>query len=167
MSGQHARFQARMRQSSAALFAVAKYLHDGGFDIEIRGMRVAPKASQHEAFADAGDLHVWINGKRELVQVKGRQFNFTSADDFPYVSMMVGSVASLDRVTDALYYVGVSLNLEYAAIAHRDTRPDWTIKTTTVSNTGNVESNYVCPISLLKFTRLMRHDEIHGNNSRA
>ena len=155
MSDQHARFLERLRRSSRAVFAVAWYMHNTGRRIEIPAVQFAPDASQHPDYVDIGDLYVWLGDKRERLEVKGRAFNFTSAKDFPYPSMMIGNVPALDRAgVEVLYYIGVSKDLRYAAIAHQKTRPQWEVITGEVKNTGNVESNYACPIELLKFQAL-------------
>ena len=154
MSEQHAKFLERLKQSSRAVFAVAWYQHRKGRRVEIPPLRFAPDASQHQEYVDEGDLYVWLGEQREQIEVKGLTINFTGLEDYPYKMLMVGNVASVDRAGDVLCRVAVSQDMTHAAIAHRHTRPDWQVVTGLVKNTGNVESNYGCPLRLVQFVKL-------------
>lgn len=167
MMGQHQRFLERVRQSHAAVFAVAEYYHNLGkeYSVQIAALRLAPTAADAPEYSDDGDLILnrliveqWKGGGvfwRWRVEVKHRpDIPFTCAADYPYDTIMVAKQESVDKADDAATYVTVSADLRYGAFIPIRTRPVWKEMECRAGNTGNIERQYLCPKPLARFERL-------------
>jgi hypothetical protein len=146
---QHERFLERLAASSQAVFLVARMQYAKGRTVEIPRMQFAPTAAQADDYVDAGDL---IIVQRHRIEVKHLSINFTCAADWPFNEVFVSNVAAVDRANnDVLAYVSVSQDMRHIAIVERSTRSHWYVVQKPVSNTGNVERNYACPLVLVDF----------------
>jgi hypothetical protein len=158
MSDQHARFLKRLDASMPAVFAVAQMQHAKGRTVEIPALRRAPTAAEHEHYIDGGDLFVMV---RHRIEVKWLRVNFTGADDWPFREVFVSNVASVDRANgEVAAYVSVSRDLHHVAIVERSTKPHWYVVEKLVSNTGNLERNYACPLREVIFEPLQEEKEL-------
>ena len=151
MSDQHDRFLTRLRGSSDAVFAVARYLHDKGKSIEIPAVRFAPTANDAEQFVDSGDLIILDSDARRRLEVKRIRHTFTGAQDWPFREVFISNVAAVDRAKDVIAYVTVSADLAYMVSVLTDTREDWYVTERLAGNTMNVERFYACTIDCAQF----------------
>jgi hypothetical protein len=148
MSDQHARFLERVKASAHAVFVIGRLQHLNGWTVEIPGVRLAPTAKDAPMFVDKGDLFLV---KRTRLDVKHRDIDFTGREDFPYPTMFVSNVAAVDRAHDVEAYITVSRDFSCRAIITKETRPHWIKVDCLASNTGNIETNYACPIEHVIF----------------
>jgi hypothetical protein len=156
-AGQHAKFIERLRGSKRGVFAFAYWLSARGHWIEIPSTEEAPTAADHPDYIDKGDLFAWKAGfgRKLRIEVKTLGITFSGKGDWPFSEVFVSSVASVDRSLEEVHaWVSVSHDLAAAVIVKQTTWETWTIKTGLVSNTGNVESNYACPLEEAKFISL-------------
>ena len=163
---QHQDFLGRADRSWPACKVVAEYYHNLGkeYSVQIAAKRFAPTAAQASEYSDDGDVILRLIveeclGKnifwRFRVEVKWRwEMDFTCVEDFPFPTIMVAKVESVDKADDAVVYVSVSRDLKYGAFIPVTTRQHWTKVSNLVKNTGNVEQQYVCPKHLATFKRI-------------
>jgi hypothetical protein len=157
VSDQHARFQKRLVGSKPATDAVADWLRQLGYEVEVPDMRVAPTAAEHEDYADRGDILITDEcGITERVEVKGISYAFTCAEDWPFKEVLVAQDNQIDRpgLWPLRAYVSVSPDLKHAACIPVATRPHWYLTTKRPRNTGNVETFYACPTNLVQFRKI-------------
>lgn len=151
---QHARFLQRLAQSSDAVWKVARWLCEKGHAVEIRPLRFAPSAAEHERYVDDGDLYVLTRG-RHRVEVKRLTANFSGPHDWPYPIAFVSNERAVERANGTvLMYVVLSNDMHCAAVIARETREHWRIVEALASNTGNIERNYACPLDHVRWEQL-------------
>jgi hypothetical protein len=155
-TSQHAKFLDRLRGSKRGQWAFAYWLSSQGYWVTIPPLREAPTAAEHRNYRDNGDVFAWEEGGPRLrIEVKTLGVTFTGRRDWPYREVFVASVDSVRRaIGDVFAWVSVSDDLGAAAIVEERTSDEWYIRTCPVSNTGNVESNFACPLDLVKFVKL-------------
>lgn len=149
-------FDDRLLKSSDAVFAAARWLYDCGYRVEIIPLNLNDDGTPKMFDLDNGDLIATRGDVCKHLQVKRRFFAFTCADDFPYPDLMFTNAKALERAesngVDA--YICLNDDMTHAAVVMHDTKPQWFQKTQFVSNTGNEETNWHCPVSALKFYRI-------------
>lgn len=92
-----------------------------GVNIVINPATTRPDASVRGEYADDGDLEL-----RVRVEHKVRQFDFTSAEGFPYPTLIVAEEYSIARqAARPFVYVIESQDGEYAAVVHSRSMPKW------------------------------------------
>ena len=152
----HKAFVGRLKQSSPAVFAVARYLHEQGFDLNIPAKRYTPNVENHLDYVDNGDIEIRKDGGQwERVEVKGIKTMFTTKYDWPYDFIIVSNQKAIDRA-DPLpraYFI-VSDDLDSAAIIKGSSKPHWKLKSLTPKTTGREEVFYVADISIATFVEL-------------
>lgn len=152
----HARFLERLRGSSPAVFAVAAYMHEHGFDLMIPAKRYTPSVEQHMDYVDSGDI-MSKKGDREWerIEVKGIDTQFTCREDWPHKCMIVSNKKAVDRA-DPLprAYVVVSRDLAHCAIIRNTTRDRWREKELTPKTTNVPEMFYVVDNDVPRFIKL-------------
>ena len=79
MTENHKKFQEHLKESTKALFIVAHYFHHHGYTIRINGQKCSPTASNHEEYADDGDLFIQTKEKWVRIEVKGLTTEFTNS----------------------------------------------------------------------------------------
>ena len=65
-----------LKESTKALFIVAHYFHHHGYTIRINGQKCSPTASNHEKYADDGDLFIQTKEKWVRIEVKGLPYKY-------------------------------------------------------------------------------------------
>jgi hypothetical protein len=153
MSEGHTNFVKRLTGSTQGVFKVAEWLHKKGKTIEIPMLNVMPQNSDPMDYVDDGDIFII---KRERIEVKHRNVNFTGPHDFPYPTMLVSNKAAVDRANnEVVAYINLSKDMQNMAIIPRETRDSWLIEKKLAGNTGNVETYYSAPINVIIFRSLM------------
>jgi hypothetical protein len=168
MSDQHRHFLERLDASVPAVFAVGINQYAKGRSIYMPALRRAPSAADHLLFVDAGDLfvedHQW---GRHRFEVKGTGYDFSCRKDWPFKEAFVGSVDTINRTDElAAWYVTVSPDFRSVALVGRSTRPHWREVEKRMSNTGNVERKYACPLEHVVFQQLFERGD-HDNVDRS
>lgn len=156
MTEQHKKFLERLNGSVAALFAVAQYISDCGYDIMVPAIKYAPTADVHMDYVDAGDIMIRRDSDEwERIEVKGKNTQFTGKHDFPFPDVFLSNKAAADRADPkpAAYFV-VSKDLKTAIIVRDETREHWFEVKVKPKNTGNEEIFYTAPIDVVSFVKL-------------
>ncbi len=150
MTPQHAKFLDRLDASSSAVYAVASMYQRLGIPVMLPATHRAPSAEEAADYFDEGDLFVL-----RRMEVKGLGINFTCRADWPFREAFVSNVAAVDRAGDEVCaYISVSKDKRYCAIIPHSSRPHWYVVEKRVSNTGNIERNYACPLDHVQFRNL-------------
>jgi hypothetical protein len=144
----------RLKASSDAVFAVARYQHNRGRGVEIPPLRLAPSAAVNMKYLDGGDLFILTDDRRLRVEVKHRQRHFSSAEDWPDPHVFVSNVPAVDRNGVVYAYAVVSIDFAHAAVIYGSTKPTWYIVERVPSNTGVAEQVYCCPMEKVEFIKL-------------
>lgn len=110
-----------LEASRARVWRFAAIQKAAGVDMVIIPAATRPDASVRGVYADGGDLEL-----RVRVEHKVRQFDFTSADDFPYPTLIVAEAYSIARQPARPFaYVIESQDGEHAAVVHSRTMSKW------------------------------------------
>lgn len=156
MVNNHPAFLDRLYNSRHSVFVAAEWLSAGGYDVRIPAIKGRKAHEKIEDFVDDGDIFISKDGGPERrVEVKMKQFIFTTKDEYPYDSVLIANKASIDRIGDNLAaFILLSQDLETMLIAKAETRPHWKEVAYTAKNTGNLEHFYACDKSLLQFRKI-------------
>jgi len=140
-------FQDRLKGSIPAVFVVAKWLHIKGYDVNVPAQRTV--ADDGDIFAHKPDQPV------KRIEVKGRNINFTSAADWPYVDVLVSNEAAVKRAwDDDPHYIILNAAMTHAAIIAPESKEHWKVIKKWASNTRKHENFYTCPTEHVKFVRI-------------
>ena len=156
MDDKHDKFVDRLLGSRDAVFRVAQWLSEGGFDVQIPAIKVAGKGDDPADFYDDGDLFRRKDGSDwERVEVKGSGVEFEDKHIWPYKNMIVSNKAAVDRgAHNVVAYIILSANWEWVAVIRADTKPYWTVSNIYASNTEKREDFYLCPTDKVIFRKI-------------
>lgn len=158
--GNHEKFKEHLKKSTKPLFVVAECFHRMGYNICVNGQRCASTASDHERYADNGDLYIqtkdypqkWVG-----IEVKGLTAEFTNSQDWPFKNFMVCAKHSYDKRLPnppGCYYI-LDKTCTYAGVVKTDTFSDWFTKTEKCGNYKNVSQEfYYCPLNKIEWLNL-------------
>ena len=158
--GNHEKFKEHLKKSTKPLFVVAECFHRMGYNICVNGQRCASTASDHERYADNGDLYIqtkdyppkWVG-----IEVKGLTAEFTNSQDWPFKNFMVCAKHSYDKRLPnppGCYYI-LDKTCTYAGVVKTDTFSDWFTKTEKCGNYKNVSQEfYYCPLDKIEWLNL-------------
>ena len=158
--GNHEKFKEHLKKSTKPLFVVAECFHRMGYNICVNGQRCASTASDHERYADNGDLYIqtkdypqkWVG-----IEVKGLTAEFTNSQDWPFKNFMVCAKHSYDKTLPnppGCYYI-LDKTCTYAGVVKTDTFSDWFTKTEKCGNYKNVSQEfYYCPLDKIEWLNL-------------
>lgn len=151
MANNHAGFVKRLANSHHAVFVIAEWL-GRKYDVRIPVTKVCGEDDDPYDFVDKGDIFISKDGGPERrVEVKGKEFSFSSLDDYRYEHVLTGNKAAVDRIGDDLAaFVLLSQDCKACLIITADTRPEWYLHTRLFRNTGNMETWYACPRHLIQ-----------------
>ena len=90
----------RSRQDAyrAELAVAFTCVHAGAVEVAVPEYRIRPSCGERGGYRDSGDLRVrWKHGHdKKRYEVKHRDINFTSLDDYPFPTVFVDEVANLN-----------------------------------------------------------------------
>jgi len=116
-------FEARLHKSEAAKLAVAHYVNSMGMPCSLNPSLMAPKGADPELYKDGGDMYLHFR-----TEVKHRpSLNFTSAEDFPFDTIIVCAKESFDsQACQPKFYFVCNGPLTHAALIDvKQTREQW------------------------------------------
>tara|TARA_B100000427_G_C15282397_1_gene495995 strand:- start:120 stop:620 length:501 start_codon:yes stop_codon:yes gene_type:complete len=159
--GNHEKFKKNLKKSTKALFVVAEYFHKMGYNICINGQKCAPTASNHERYADDGDLYIQTKDHLKQwmkIEVKGLSAEFTNSKDWPFgLDFMVCAKHSHDKKIPNppnCYYI-LDKTCTHAGVVKTDTFNDWFTRTKKCGNYKNVSQEfYYCPLDKIEWLNL-------------
>ena len=151
------RFTEHLQESKKAVFLVAHYLHQHGYTIRINGQKCSPTASNHEEYADDGDLFIQTKEKWVRIEVKGLTTEFTNSQDWPFKNFMVCAKHSYDKTLPnppSCYYI-LNNTRTYAAIVKTNTFDHWFTRTVKCGNYKHVSQEFDhCPLDTIKWVNI-------------
>ena len=155
MTDEEGRFRAAVKASMVAVRAFARHLQLRGMSVIVYEVRIRPHRDQREGYGDTEDLTAcWEDGPWRRFEIKWRTYSWTCCDDFPFPNGMI-----VDRLKDtplADWYVGISRDLNYAAIVDGKTSDQWSIKNIYDKTKGYGGPVRYCTLDLVQFVRLLK-----------
>ena len=153
----HADFAQRLDLSHAAVLKVADYLtRTRGISVVINRMNVAPSYAERHDYYDSGDLHVL-----KRVEVKHTTKEWTSREDFPFVTVFVTAKDVFDRCPKGnrpwRYWILNRDSTCAIVVPVIESQKFWSLHEVR-TKTGGTMQTYECPISETIFLEL-NHDE--------
>lgn len=156
MGNSYDEFADRYNRQWPAVFAVARWLHANGHSINIAAPNLRPRNSDYRDYQDSGDLFAEKDGKRKRIEVKGRNVDFTCAEDWPYKEgAFVCSVKSYSGKEDNVTaWISVSRDLNYAMITRTEDNEFW-VKTERYDRPRErTEDFWLCPLEKVIFRKI-------------
>ena len=146
------RFVDHLDASHAGVWTVANWLNSRGNTVIVPPTTVAKSYEDRLNHVDGGDLFI-----QQRIEVKVRNLDFTSRDDFPYKDgMLVCAKHSYDNASPKPYaYVYLNKAMTHVALIMATTSKHWTVKD--VKDSRYVESNqltYECPLEWVIFSKM-------------
>lgn len=149
----HDRFLKHLDKSQEAVWRVAGWLNDKKkLPVQVNPGGRAPLSSEHESYADNGDLTVGMR-----VEVKRLSRSFTGRDDWPFKDFMVCARHSWDKAVQKPYaYVIVNKEGTHAALVKGETYPSWDVieRSDRRYEHGYSQEFYLCPLELVKWEKM-------------
>lgn len=144
----HPTFVNELVESQKAVDVTAAWLRRLGFSVKVPDLRIRADTTQRYDFQDQGDLFY-----RERLEVKRRSLDFTSADDYPYPSVIIDECYKWDRAhPKPAAYIILNQARTHAAVVKRSTFRQW--HKIQRHDKGRICDFYACPVSRVKFIRL-------------
>lgn len=145
-------FLESLRGSQVFVSAVASWMARHGCDVMIRPLVERPEFGLRNEFADSGDLEI-----RQRVEVKHRDLDFTSVEDYPYGSVIVDERYKVERIPRGRLwgYVIMSRGGTHVCCVRSDTRSQWLVESMYDKKDKQRREFYVCPKELCLFCRLV------------
>lgn len=154
----HQRFLVVLRESDDVRVLVAFwFMESKGYDVRLAHTEYAPARDQASLYSDKGDLYISKPGRPEhRVEVKGLNYDFTSADDYPYRNaFIVISRSKWDRADPKPWAVVIVNRLRtHMAIVMGATRDRWRVDKRTDREFGDTQEYYFAPIECVTFHEL-------------
>jgi hypothetical protein len=146
------RFVEHLDDSHAGVWTVANWLNSRGNTVIVPPTTVAKSYEDRLNHVDGGDLFI-----QQRIEVKVRNLDFTSRDDFPYKDgMLVCAKHSYDNASPKPYaYIYLNKAMTHVALIMSTTSKHWTVKD--VKDSRYVESNqltYECPLEWVIFSKM-------------
>jgi hypothetical protein len=140
--------------SVPAVFLAAEYLHVRyNCSILVNPQKKMPDSGNVLDQRDDGDIIAYF---QKVVEVKEKpDYRFTSADDFPFDTIMVSNVEAADRHHVDLWII-VSGDKVHAAVIRGKHKQYFLKKEVWCPNTHKNEWKYMCPIQYVEFVNLKK-----------
>lgn len=141
-----------LRRSQDSVDVAAKWLRSQGYPLVVRPTFVRPTSDQMAEFSDSGDLEIM-----QRVEVKQRvDIDFTSADDFPYQTVIVDACHCYDKARPKPYaYIIFNSQLTHAMVVNvRETIGAWSRTVKLDRKKNRRRKFYECPVSEARFVTI-------------
>lgn len=140
-----------LKQSNSCVSVIAAWMTKHNCDVMIRPTVIRPSFESRNEFADSGDIEI-----RQRVEVKQRSINFTSADDYPYQTVIVDERFKFDRIAPGKLwgYLIVNESGTHVCCIKPESRSEWTVESKYDKKDGQKRDFYVCPKRLCAFCKL-------------
>lgn len=136
---------------------VASWLIKQGYMVRIRPTIVRPDFKDRFEYDDGGDLDITMT-----INVKARTFDFTSAEDFPYKTIMLDEARNIKaNGLQTLFYISLNKAWTHCSVVRQDTKAHWVKREVDASNTKDKRTNWECPVGHAEFYD-MREDKDKG-----
>jgi len=158
MNDSHQAFLKSLKDSEQHVWKVARWLYSTGLPVQVKQAGKAPTADMWKYFVDTGDLEISLR-----VEVKKRNLDFTTRDDYPYADVYVTAMSAYDQTYPKPYvYVILNKPETHAALVYTDTYHTWTVAETfdTRLNRRAPSQCYTCPKEEVIFVELNEHSSV-------
>ena len=146
-----AEFLSALSESQAAVNKVATWLKNRGAYVTVPEVKVRPSFDQRMDYQDDGDILI-----TQRVEVKHKQVDFTSEQDYPYETLMLDASYKIDALgwghLDC--YVLMNKAKTHVAVVPAATRGFWEKTTVCDRKERDRRCYYVCPKHLATFFSL-------------
>ena len=140
-------FEQDLQDSNDHVWRVAQWLQGRGMPSAVNPVWVRPSVDQRVEFADGGDITML-----QRVEVKHRFIDFTSAEDFPYKTIIVDVSHTWDNARPKAYmYVLTNKEITHCCIVKSSTRKYWEKLRKFDSRVNREREFYECPIEYCRF----------------
>jgi len=140
-------FLTDLESSRSNVWRFASIQKAAGVDIVINPATTRPDATVRSDHADDGDMEL-----RVRVEHKVRNIDFTCAGDFPYKTLIVAEVYSIERQkAKPFVYVIESKCGQYAAVVHSRSMHKWTKVRRWDAAQGRECEFYEAPLESVRF----------------
>jgi len=115
-------FISALKKSDESVKRVAEWLARLQCEVMIRPTVIRPETKDRFDYIDDGDIEI-----RQRVEVKNRSFSFTSANDYPFETVIIDSKRNIDRIPRRQLWGHIILDekLTHAAVVKTETRKHW------------------------------------------
>lgn len=145
-----ARFREAVDRSWEAARAFGDHMLRKGYGITLNPPRMRPCFEQRPGYGDEFDLAVVTR-----YEVKGRNIDFTSAEDFPFPTIFVDRKDKADRNAGVVHaYVTLNKAQTHAAVIKASTRLMWRATEKFDATKGHNLTLYECPKEHASFITL-------------
>ena len=158
MQDNHDKFLKHLSGSSEAVFIVAYYLYNKGYDVRINALKKAKNHGEWKNFKDDGDIFIYKNGYKYRIEVKGVSTKFTCKEDCQYPNVIVCAKHSYDMAAIKPYaYFLLNDQRTHLAIIKTSTKEYCDVIRKADRRYENVVQDfYVCPKGKIKFKPIER-----------
>ena len=140
-------FLADLESSRSNVWRFASIQKAAGVNLVINPAVTRPDSSVRSDYGDDGDMEL-----RVRVEHKVRGIDFTSREDFPYETLIVAEVYSVERQKSKPFaYVIESKCGRYAAVVHSRSMPKWTKVRRWDAAQGRECEFYEAPLDKVRF----------------
>jgi hypothetical protein len=143
--------------SHHAVFKIAEWFHcQWNMGIGMKSKKLSPTYEERHMYSDDGDFLFKRPGKDkwEIAEVKHKNMHWTDADSFPYDTVFVSNVHSVERGHEPHLWVLVNKSLTHAIIIPKSTKRFWIKETVYNRNSGKEEEKYLCAKHLTQFHKI-------------
>ena len=144
-------FVGALKKSESCVSAVATWMRKNNCDVMIHPTLIRPDFESRNKFADSGDIEI-----RQRVEVKQRGIDFTSAEDYPYQTVIVDEKFKIERIQGGTLwgYMVVNKSGTHVCCIKPDSKSEWTVESKYDRKDGQQRQFYVCPKRLCLFCKL-------------
>ena len=155
MINHHPGFIERLKNSHPAVFKVGSFIKSKGYKIDIPKTEYAPEASEHEKYADDGDLFYYgkYTNSKNRIEVKRLGVEFTNSKDWVFGKdfFVCAKHAYDNAVQKPLCFFILNHSLTHFAIIKSKTVNHWTTKIAKDKDRTTPETFYLCPLNMIHF----------------
>jgi len=144
----HDKFLDNLKASRVWVWKTAELLSECGYAVTLHPTTYAETQADWREHIDNGDLSI-----NQTIEVKHRQIDFTSRNDFPFADMMVSAVDTHKRKNPRPWgYVHWNKQGTHIAVVKTDTESSWSIRPVRHGKYDNhVRDVFHCPLDLVTF----------------
>jgi len=140
----HARFLSHLDKSTTAVWCVAQWLCNRGYQATVLPATKAANPSEWKDHADVGDILL-----SQRIEVKRLSVEFSGREDWPFgEDFIVCAKHAWDRAKPKPHaFIILSANMGHAAIVKGDTFGRWRVEKRKDSRYNGIEQEfYLCPL---------------------
>jgi hypothetical protein len=140
-----------LEKSKQAVWVSARHLSNKGNPVTINPTFLRPNIQDKDAYSDNGDLSLVLR-----VEVKWRNIDFKSREDFPYSTVIVDVAKTYNNAKPRPYfYMIVNKDLSGYLLVACNTDKNWVTAKRFDSHVGRERLYWECPIALCSYQEMV------------